>query len=130
MKENRIFEEGRFSQYARGLGIVTAEMIRERARQLAEISGRRPGQIFDSDLEQARRELTGDERLFPPATAAEELPEESRWEEVPESAGHQMPTLSAADEQTFAEELVEEGMEDAEQDQMIEAVRESRRRDN
>ena len=37
MKENRI-EEGRFSQHARGLGTVTEGMVRERARQLAQIT--------------------------------------------------------------------------------------------
>ena len=104
-------------------------MVRRRAAELALINGRSPHQILDSDLEEARKELTGEERLVPAPTAAEQLPEESRWEEVPESVGHQAPTVPAPDEQTFAEKLVEEGVEDAEQEQMIEGVRESERRD-
>ena len=128
MKEHRD-EEGRFSLNARGLGTVTKEMVRLRARELAQINGRSADQLTDSDLEEARRELTGEERLVPEETPAEQLPEEGRWVAVPESAGQQAPTASAPDEQTFSERLVEEGMEDAEQDQMIKATREGRRRD-
>src|SRR5579859_2049147 len=114
MKENQI-EEGRFTERARGLGTVTEAMVRQRAGELAIINGRSAKQVLDSDLEQARRELTGAERLNPPPTPAEELPEENRWEAVPESVGQKAPTVPAPDEQTFAEKLVEEGVEDAEQ---------------
>jgi hypothetical protein len=128
MKENRI-EEGRYSLKGRGLGTVTEDMVRMRAGELAIINGREPGRILDADLEQARRELTGEERLNPEPSLAEQLPEESRWEEVPESTGHQAPTIPTPDEQTFAEKLVEEGVEDAEQDQMVRATRAGRKRD-
>ncbi len=128
MKQNQI-EEGRFSQHARGLGTVTEEMVRRRARELAVISGRAPDQVLDFDLDQARRELTGEERLVPEPSAAEQLPEGDRWESVAESVGHKPPTVPASDEQTFAEKLVEEGVEDAEQDQMVRATRESLRRE-
>ncbi len=128
MKDNRI-EEGRFSQHSEGLGTVTEAMVRQRAQELAVINGRSIHQVLDSDLEQARRELTGQERLVPEPTAAEEIPEEDRWEAVPASAGHQVPSVPTPDEQTFAEKLVEEGVEDAEQDQMIKATKASLRRD-
>ncbi len=127
MKENRI-EEGRFSERAHGLGTVTPEMVRQRARELALIAGR-PEQMLDSDLDQARRELQGEERLVPEPTAGEEIPEEDRWEVTPDNTGQRAETVPASDEQTFAEKLVEEGVEDAEQDQMVRATRESLRRD-
>ena len=127
MKENQI-EEGRFTERARGLGTVTEAMVRQRAGELAIINGRSAKQVLDSDLEQARRELTGAERLNPPPTPAEELPEENRWEAVPESVGQKAPTVPAPDEQTFAEKLVEEGVEDAEQDQMVKATKASLKR--
>ncbi len=111
------------------MGTVTEAMVRKRGGELATIAGRNPDQILDSDLEQARRELTGEERLNPPATAAEQLPEEKRWDPVPESAAGRVPSVPTPDEQTFAEKLVEEGVEDAEQDQMLEAEQEGRRRD-
>src|SRR6266481_7288099 len=111
-------EEGRFTEGGHGLGTVTEEMVLHRAREIALISGRSSHHVLDSDWAQARRELTGQERLTPSPSAAEQIPEEFRWESVPESVGHQAPTVSAADEQTFAEELVEEGVEEAEHDQM------------
>ena len=127
MKQNPL-EEGRFSEHAHGLGTVTKGMIRQRARELALINGR-PHHVLDSDLDQARRELTGEERLIPEESAAELLPEENRWEEVPESVGTKAPTVPPPDEQTFAETLVEEGVEDAEQDQMVRATREGLKRE-
>jgi hypothetical protein len=127
MKEHSI-EEGRFTEGGHGLGTVTEEMVRHRALELALINGR-PNHMLDSDLDQARRELQGEQRLNPESTAAERVPEEERWEVVPENSGTQAPTVLAPDEQTFAEKLVEEGVEDAEQDQMVRAAREGLRRD-
>src|SRR6516162_9052962 len=114
MKDRNPIEEGRFSNHGQGLGTVTEAMLRHRARELAFVNGH-PNQVLDSDLKQARRELTGEERVNPEPTPAEQLSEDQRWEPVPESVGHKAPTVLAADEQTFAEELVEEGVEDAEQ---------------
>lgn len=128
MKEKNRIEEGRFSEHGQGLGTVTEEMVRHRARELAFINGH-PNQLLESDLAQARCELTGEERMNPEPTAAEQLTEDRRWEAVPESIGHRAPTIPSADEQTFAEELVEEGIEDAEQDQMVKATRQSLKRD-
>jgi len=128
MKENQD-QEGRFSLNGRGLGTVTEEMVRQRAKELAQINGRSAHQILDSDLDQARRELTGEETLNPEPTPAEQLPEETRWDPIPESSGERAPTVPADDEQTFAERLVDEGVEDAEQDQMVRATREELRKD-
>ena len=100
-----------------------------RARELAIINGRADGQILESDIEQARRELTGEEGLMPSRTPAEKLPEERRWEAVPESEGHAAPKVAAPDEQTFSEKLVEEGVEEAEHEQMVRAERESLERE-
>jgi hypothetical protein len=125
---NRI-EQGRFSRKGHGLGTVTEEMVRQRASELAVINGRSANNLLDSDLDEARLELTGGERLVPPATPAEELTEDQRWDPIPESQGEQAPPLPEADEQTFAEKLVEEGVEDAEQDQMVRATKQALKRD-
>src|SRR5437763_970408 len=122
-------EQGRFSERGHGLGTVTKEMVRQRAQELAVINGRDEKNILDSDWEQARRELTGKERLVPQAEKDERLPEDQRWDPVPGSKGKAAPKQAAPDEQTFAEELVEEGVEDAEQDQMIRATRERLKRE-
>jgi hypothetical protein len=104
-------------------------MVHKRAAEIALVNGRPPGQVLDSDIQEARLELTGEERLVPRLMPAEELTEEQRWQPVPESTGQQAPTVPAADEQTFAEKLVEEGVEDAEQDNMVQGTRESQHRD-
>ena len=128
MKKNPI-EKGRFSEHAHGLGTVTREMVLQRAREIAVINGRDESNVLDSDFAQARRELTGEEGLAPEPTKAEELPESERWEPVAGSTGHATPVVPTPDEQTFAEELVEEGVEDAEHDQMVRATRESLKRE-
>jgi hypothetical protein len=126
MKQNQI-DKGRFIQHGEGLGTVTEEMVQKRARELALISGRQ--NVLDSDTEQARRELLGEERLNPPPTRAESLPEDQRWDPVPASTGEKTPVTPPPDEQTFAERLVEEGVEDAEQDQMVKATKQSIKRE-
>jgi|1185.fasta_scaffold27231_1 hypothetical protein len=127
MKKDRI-EEGRFTDHGHGLGTVTEEMVRQRARELALINGRNEDQVLSSDIEEARRELTGAERLVPEPTAAERIPEEERWDPNPGTTGQKVPPVAAPDEQTFAEKLVEEGVDEAEQDQMVQASREGRKR--
>jgi hypothetical protein len=124
MKQNQI-EEGRFSKSGEGLGTVTNEMVRKRAAEIAIINGRDAKHLLDSDIEQARRELLGEERLYPTPTPEENLPESKRWEPVPGTPGRKRETVSAADEQTYAEELVEEGVADAEHDQQVASAREA-----
>lgn len=126
MRENRI-EEGRFTEQGHGLGTVTKEMVQKRAQELALISGRT--QVLESDFRQAKRELTHEEDLPPEPDATEKLTEDERWEPVGESVGKEAPKVPPPDEQTFAEKLVEEGVEDAEHDQMARATRENLRRD-
>jgi hypothetical protein len=128
MKDNDI-DEGRFSRQGQGLGTVTEEMVWQRAREIALINGRTPQNVLDSDVDEARRELTGEERLAPQQTKAEELAEDKRWDAVPESTGKRAPQVPASDEQTFAEKLVQEGVSEAEHDQMVQATRESLKRE-
>jgi hypothetical protein len=128
MKQNQI-EEGRFSSRGEGLGTVTEEMVHQRASEIAVMNGRSKHNVLDLDLEQARRELQGEERLNPTPSAAENLTEDQRWGADSVSTGHKVPPVPVPDEQTFAEKLVEEGVADAEHDQEIEATRASLRRD-
>jgi hypothetical protein len=128
MKQNNI-ERGHLTNRGKGLGTVTKEMVRKRAQELALINGRSPRRLLSSDLAQARRELTGEEGLNPRPSRDEELPESSRWQEVPESRGTKVPVLPASDEQEYFTKLVEEGVEEAEHDQMVRATRLARRQD-
>jgi hypothetical protein len=127
MKQNP-HEEGRFSEGGHGLGTVTEAMVLKRARELALINGRTEHQVLESDIQEARRELTSTVSE-PVSTPAEEIPEEDRWEAVADNSGHEVEPLPTPDEQTFAEKLVEEGLEESQHERMVEATRESRRRD-
>ena len=110
------------------MGTVTEDMVRKRAEELALIAGRPEGVVLDMDYREARRELTGKQGMES-STREERLPEEARWEGVPVSEGHRAPQVPLSDEQTFAERLVEEGADDAEQDLMDKATRERARKD-
>jgi hypothetical protein len=127
MKQDRI-EQGRFSDRGEGLGTVTKKMVMERARQIAVINGRTEKDVMDRDIAEALRELRGEDEMKPQPTTEESLTEDRRWDPVPASEGEQAPTVSAPDEQTFAEKLYDEGVADAEHDQEIEATRNDIRR--
>lgn len=129
MKKNRV-DKGRIIENGRGLGTVTREMLAERASELAVLNGRTADNILDSDFEQARRELTGmSEEPGVAAPRSERVPEEERWDPVPGTKGRRTPVVPAADETTATQELVEEGVDEAEQDLMNQAARESLKRD-
>src|SRR5439155_4866564 len=70
MKKDQI-EEGRISDHSKGLGTVTQEMVRARAREIALINGRSPEHLSPADYSQAKRELTGQHDVEPPE---EQLP--------------------------------------------------------
>src|SRR5215831_13884220 len=95
-------EQGKISKRGRGIGTVTRGMVRKRARELAASEGLSMQQVRDSEVEEARRELTGREGLAPEPTPAEQLPEDKRWDPVPESVGHEAPTMQPPEEQTVA----------------------------
>ena len=116
-------EDGKLTNKAKGLGTVDEAMVRQRARELALIKGRAPSEVLDSDLEEARQELTREQTLDPQPTAAETIPEEDRWPGNPGTGGKRAETVPAPDEQTAAEKLVQEGVEEAEHDQMVRATR-------
>jgi hypothetical protein len=122
MKKNEI-EEGRIITHSKGVGTLTREDVESRARELALINGRSADQISDSDRQQAKRELTGEEGLVPTETAAEALPESARWDPTPVSTGRHVGPVQQADEQTDAERLTEQGLAEAEHDRMVEATK-------
>ncbi|MDB6109379.1 MAG: hypothetical protein JWR69_1129 [Pedosphaera sp.] len=128
MKQDPI-EEGRISENSQGVGTVTMEMVLARARELAIINGRGPHEVLDSDLEQARRELTTEEEDPPAEADLDSVPESERWDPVPGSSGTEAVKMSAPDDQTKIEKIVQEGLDDAEHDQMLQASKEAARRD-
>jgi len=124
MKANPM-KDGVLAENSAGIGTVTRKMVRERAVELAVINGRSAREMSKSDREQAQRELTGEPDTDPKQVALESAPESERWDPVPGSTGHKAPATPSADEdeegRSDNERLVEEGIADAEHDQMRQA---------
>ncbi len=110
-----------------GVGTVTRRMVRERATELARINGRSAHRVSTADWAQAKRELTGEPDLDPKEAVLESAPESERWDPLPGSTGHVIPVTSIDGEdddgRSLGEKLVDEGVQEAEQDQMLQAAR-------
>jgi hypothetical protein len=133
MKTNPL-TEGDLAGNSGGLGTVTRKMVRERAVELALIDGRSAQETAKSDLDQARRELTGEPDTNLKETMLESAPESERWEPVRGSTGHKVPVAPSDDEddegRSDNERMVEEGIAGAEHDQMLQAAKEAVKKDN
>jgi len=109
-----------------GIGTVNRTMVEQRAAQLAVINGRSAHEVLESDLAQAKRELTGGPEMDPHEAALESAPESDRWNPVPGSTGYKVAAAVSEDEdeegRSDNERLVEEGIAGAEHDQMLQAT--------
>jgi hypothetical protein len=133
MKTNPL-KEGTLTENSAGIGTVTRQMVRARAEELAVIKGRSARDVTESDLAQARRELTGEPDLDPKETILESAPESERWDPLPGSTGHKVAVAASEDEdeegRSDNERLVEEGIEGAEHDQSLQAIKAAAKKDN
>jgi hypothetical protein len=134
MSKNPI-SKGSITDNFAGIGPVTAKMVAERARELALIAGRPESQVSRDDLDQAKRELTGGKDISPKEELIESLPESKRWDPVPGSSGHEVGPTGDGDEEADEDglnesaQLVEQGMREAEHDQMLKVAEEGDRPD-
>ncbi|HZC58910.1 MAG TPA: hypothetical protein VE154_02880 [Chthoniobacterales bacterium] len=132
MKKNQL-KEGLIAENSTGVGTVTREMVLARARELAIINGHSPHHVLESEIEQAKRELTGESDIDSKEEALESMPESERWDPVPGSEGRKAPEYSDADEddegRSQSARLVEEGIQEAEHDQMLRAARAAAKKD-
>jgi hypothetical protein len=109
-----------------GIGAVSRDMINKRAKELAFLSGRVPPEITDADYERAERELAGGSELDRQDQIIDALPESERWDPVPGSQGTPGPDVPNEDEdedegRNESAQLAEEGVHEAEHDQMVQA---------
>jgi hypothetical protein len=115
-----------------GIGTVTNKMVRERAIELAMIDGRMAQEVSKADWEQAKRELTGGSDMDPKEALLETVSESERWDPLPDSTGNivTVPSVDGEDDEgrSVSERLVEEGMLEAEHDQMLQAARADKER--
>jgi hypothetical protein len=116
-----------------GIGPVTHAMVHARARELALIAGHPAPHVSQSDYEQAKRELTGGVDMDRKQALLESMPETKRWDPVPGSAGRQVPDSPSEDEddegRSESEQLVEQGVQEAEHDQMLKAAQAAEKMD-
>jgi hypothetical protein len=116
-----------------GVGTVTRKMVRERATELALINGRSAQEVTATDWEQAKRELTGEPDIDPKEALLESAAESERWDPLPGSTGHIIPVTSIDGEdddgRSVGEKLINEGVQEAEHDQMLQAARTDRKKE-
>jgi hypothetical protein len=125
--------QGVLTENFTGIGPVTREMVRARARNLALIAGRVPPHVDQTDYEQAKRELTGESDMDRQEEILEALPESERWDPVPGSSGRQVAESPSEDEddegRSETEQLVDEGAEEAARDRMFQSARSDRKQE-
>ena len=121
-------QTGKFVIGAKPLTTVTDGMVIKRAKEIAVINGRNGNEFTPDEYDQARRELVG----FPNTDASEleaQAPDTGEWLGEAGDRGQKAPVRPAKDEQTFAEDLVKEGVEEATHHTMLAGSEESARRD-
>jgi hypothetical protein len=125
MKKNPL-NKGIIMENAAGIGTVSAEMVEARARELAAINGRRSSKPSEADYQQAKRELTGGSEMDPQEESRESIAESDDWDPVPGSTGRQAAESLGEDEdaegRSESAQLFEEGISEAEHDQMRRAA--------
>ena len=125
--------KGVITENSTGIGTVTRKMVWERARELALIEGRVSPQVLQVDYEQAKRELTGGMDQDPQETVGESAPESGRWDSTSCSTGRKAPESPSEEEddegRSEGEQIVEQGVAEAEHDQMLQAAKESAKQD-
>ena len=112
---------------------MTRKMVRERAVELALINGHSEQGVSKTEWEQAKRELTGDSDADPKETVLESVSESDRWDLSSGSTGHQVAESPSEDEddegRSESTQLVEEGVAEAEHDQMLQSAKKDASRD-
>ena len=132
MRKNPL-NKGIIMENADGIGTVTPAMVEARARELAAINGRPSSEPSQADYQQAKRELTGESEMDPQEESSESIPDSEGWNPVPGSTGRQAADSLGEDEdaegRSESAQMFEEGVTEAEHDQMRRASEEQQKRD-
>jgi len=127
MTHKEPINHGRITHHGAGMGTVTPEMVQRRAREIALSDGRKGNEVTSADWEQARRELLGAGNDPAAETDAEEASSTTGWDPAPPTIGRRAETQEVNDEQTMAEQLYQEGVDEADHDERVQSGRETRR---
>ncbi len=105
---------GRIEVQGEGVGAVSDQLLEQRARDLAQEDGRT--HPTDADFKKARAELSGvSEDSAPEVPAGDE--DLTNWNESPDVTGHAVDTSPPDEDVDVGLELVEEGVDEADEDQ-------------
>jgi len=115
MAKNKLHAHGRITK-----NTVTPEDVNERARELALIAGREPNRRTTSDLREAKEELRGDDAAESPADDQGIIA--SGMGAPPTSRGHKV-EAHLPDDDMDEQRTVEEGVEEAAHDEMLQAAK-------
>ncbi len=118
---------GKITVHGNGLGAPSPDQVKQRAREIAMIDERNPDEFTEGDWQQAHRELIGE-----PSTTAPEENERTaevveEWNVVAGDTGHHALRAADGEDKNLGEQLVDDGLEEATHDQMLEARIEERK---
>ena len=111
---------GRIEEGAAGFGVPSVETVEQRAIEIAVIAGRSAGHVTEADRDQARRELLGEGSREPEEDDAM-IGASGALDEPPGSTGQHIASLLPEDEANIGERLVQEGVDEALHDEMLQA---------
>lgn len=109
-------------QHSEGLGAPDAGTVRKRAQELATINGRE--EYNEQDWREAKRELHGGHELNDSNGEMNLAEMVSEHDMIASSVGHHVENIGLEDQDSVAEELVAEGMDEAVHEQMLASRRE------
>ena len=102
-----------------GIGEISRDQIEDRAAELARMEAR--DEVNDADRARAAEELQGPKDPSAPETGSPDVEEIVTWDEPVEARGEQAPRIGLEDEASVAEQLVEEGVDEADHDRRVAA---------
>lgn len=110
---------GRIAVGIKGFGTADETMLHDRASELAKMDGRE--HFNEKDLAQARAELQSGGQPPPPPEVAPEAEGVRTWYDTITDSGHRAPTQPLEDEANIGEQLVQEGIEEADHERRLSA---------
>jgi len=102
-----------------GIGVPSEQAVEERAQELARIDGRGPASATEEDRKRAWQELHGTGGTLSTDDAHSDLVASRNPADVAVETGHAVPTQTPSDEQQIMEQEIEEGLQEAEHERML-----------
>ncbi|MDR3401611.1 MAG: hypothetical protein P4L99_03850 [Chthoniobacter sp.] len=103
--------------HSEGLGTPCAATVRQRAQELAKINGHE--EFNEEDWREAKRELHGGHQTNDTNGDMDMTSAISEHDMVTSSMGHHVENVGLDDQNSMAEELIAEGMDEAVHEQML-----------